>query len=131
MPATLEWERTGYTYICHECGYEATPGDTIDLPSIHAERGRCPKCKAIGIPVIGEPSRDDVVNTPAHYRFGDYEVTPILLEWLKHNAIGEPQSGLWLPMMQYLFRFNQKKGLQDLRKAEWYLKRLMEVVVDE
>ena len=30
-------------------------------------------------------------------------------------------------MIKYIWRYNYKIGLQDLQKAEWYLKKLIEV----
>ena len=76
-------------------------------------------------------TKHDEINAPPHYIFGPYEVTPILLEWLKKAKIGEPSAALWMQLMQYLFRFPFKgKPLRDLRKAEWYLKKLMEITSD-
>ena len=73
---------------------------------------------------------EDPINSPPHYIFGPYEVTPILLEWLKKAKIGEPSAALWTQLMQYLLRYPFKGGLRDLKKAEWYLKKLMEITND-
>jgi hypothetical protein len=75
-------------------------------------------------------SNDDEISSPAHYIFGPYEVILVLLEWLKKAKIGEPSAALWTQLMQYLFRYPFKGGAIDLKKAEWYLKKLMEITDD-
>lgn len=64
----------------------------------------------------------DNVNHPAHYTGGDIEcidairasMTPPEFEgYCKGNVI------------KYLWRWRDKGGIEDLRKAEWYLNRLI------
>jgi hypothetical protein len=67
--------------------------------------------------------KDDMVNSPDHYNFADIECIDAI-----RAATGEDgfESYLQGNIMKYLWRYNYKNGLQDLRKAEWYLKRLIE-----
>lgn len=62
--------------------------------------------------------KDDVVNHPQHYTQGNIEVIDFILDqemtYLEGNII------------KYVSRHGYKNGLEDLKKAEWYLKRLME-----
>ena len=68
----------------------------------------------------------DEINNPDHYKFGDYEVYDICMEWLLRAPLTNEASADWFSLMQYLFRFPMKKGRQDLLKAEFYLKKLLE-----
>ena len=67
--------------------------------------------------------KDDMVNSPSHYNFAGIECIDAI-----RAATGEDgfESYLQGNIMKYLWRYNYKNGLQDLRKAEWYLKRLIE-----
>jgi hypothetical protein len=67
--------------------------------------------------------KDDMVNSPDHYNFADIECIDAI-----RAATGEDgfESYLQGNIMKYLWRYNYKNGLQDLRKAEWYLKKLIE-----
>lgn len=67
---------------------------------------------------------DDLVNHPSHYTQGDIECidaihasmsTSEFLGFLKGNV------------QKYLWRYGQKDNpIQDLEKAQWYLKKLLE-----
>lgn len=66
---------------------------------------------------------DDKIN-PAHYRSGDLECIDVIeaqmtadefLGYLRGNAI------------KYLWRYRRKGGAEDLRKARWYMDRLINV----
>lgn len=66
---------------------------------------------------------DDPVNAPSHYKAGGVEC----IELLRQNLTQEQYKGFLLGNVQkYIFRC-QAKGCeeQDLRKAEWYLRRLI------
>lgn len=73
----------------------------------------------------------DVVNKPKHYILVDnLEVRDVLAalvakmtsENIPGNALFESD---YVQMMQYLMRFMDKNGKQDLEKAEYYLKKLI------
>ena len=68
---------------------------------------------------------DDPISSPAHYKFGDYELIDIIRAWSSDCGLTQYQLFLWASMQQYLFRFPKKKGPQDLKKADFYLQRLI------
>tara|TARA_R100001082_G_scaffold85147_1_gene51676 strand:+ start:693 stop:968 length:276 start_codon:yes stop_codon:yes gene_type:complete len=69
-------------------------------------------------------SSDDMVNHPPHYN--QYGVECI--EALK-SACGEGfEYYLQGNVMKYLWRYRYKNGIEDLKKANWYLELLMETV---
>jgi hypothetical protein len=76
-------------------------------------------------PDFDEP---DMVNSPAHYGNGSIECIEYIEDFLTtEEFIGYLRGNI----AKYLHRFRYKNGLEDLRKAEWYLNRLTEVMEDE
>ena len=67
---------------------------------------------------LGESTLNDTVNNPAHYTQGKIEVLDFILD----------QDLPYLPgqVIKYICRYRFKNGLEDLQKAEFYLKRLIE-----
>lgn len=62
--------------------------------------------------VFAEP---DPINAPAHYTSHPSGIQPI--------DIAEHMSFCLGNVVKYLFRFEKKGGLDDLKKAEFYIKR--------
>ena len=60
----------------------------------------------------------DDVNHPDHYTKG-IEVTDFIaswqMDWFRGNII------------KYIWRYRYKNGLEDLKKAKWYIEKLIEV----
>jgi len=71
----------------------------------------------------------DMVNSPAHYGNGKVECIEYIEDFLTtEEYIGYLRGNI----AKYLHRWRWKgKPMEDLKKAEWYLKRLSEVVEDE
>jgi len=68
----------------------------------------------------------DMVNHPEHYN--QYEIECI-------DAIKAATGDGFEPYLQgnilkYLWRYNYKNGIEDLKKAQWYLSKLIEVKND-
>jgi hypothetical protein len=64
---------------------------------------------------------DDKVNHPSHYTQGKYEVADIIdgmcmTHWCEAN------------ILKYIFRYKYKNGMEDLKKCQWYLNRLISIV---
>jgi hypothetical protein len=59
----------------------------------------------------------DSVNHPKHYTFGRFEVINVLMDWFPDNPL------LW-QVGKYIARAGRKgDAIEDLRKAEFYLRR--------
>ena len=70
----------------------------------------------------------DNVNHPSHYGNGSIECIDYLEDFLtKEEFIGYLRGNIG----KYMHRWRYKNGLEDLRKAEWYLNKLMGVMRDE
>jgi hypothetical protein len=64
----------------------------------------------------------DKINNPAHYE-GSIEC----IESIKSSMSNEAFKGYLKGNIQkYIWRYDRKGGVEDLQKAEWYLKRLID-----
>jgi len=80
---------------------------------------------------VTDTSKYDTVSKPKHYMLFEeqgIEVRDVIeklvkkIEWYPEGlAISD-----YVQMMQYLMRFMDKNGVEDLRKAKWYLDKLIE-----
>ena len=69
----------------------------------------------------------DIINSPAHYQ-GEIEC----IECIKAQMSYEEFKGyLRGNSIKYMWRYNRKNGLEDLQKAEWYLKRLQQEIKEK
>jgi len=70
--------------------------------------------------------KEDVVNHPAHYNKGGVEaidyIEQQLSEGFKYYLVGN--------VYKYLHRWEYKDGLQDLKKAQWYLNKMISDIED-
>lgn len=70
-----------------------------------------------------EIPKNDSIN-PSHYVFGGIET----IEYLKAKLTPEEYRGfLKGNVLKYVSREAEKNGLEDLKKAKWYLDKLIEV----
>lgn len=69
----------------------------------------------------------DNVNKPAHYTGGSIECIDAL-----KAAMGDEQYKGFLRgnVIKYTWRYEHKGGVEDLRKAQWYLSRLIREEID-
>ena len=72
---------------------------------------------------------DDVVNSPEHYRQGGIEaIDAIQASMTREEFIGYLRGNA----QKYLWRYRHKgKPVEDLRKARWYLDRLLVVLGED
>lgn len=65
---------------------------------------------------------EDIISSPSHYTQGEYEVFPVLQDWF-------PEDPLAWQVVKYMSRYKHKgTPVQDLMKAEYYLRKLIENV---
>lgn len=76
-------------------------------------------------PAIGVESNDkpDMVNHPQHYTQGGIEC----IDALKAATVGKCgiEAVCVANVIKYLWRFEEKNGVEDVHKARWYLDRLL------
>ena len=69
----------------------------------------------------------DMVNHPKHYNESGIECIDALEAMLGDGFKSYLQGNI----TKYLWRYRYKNGTEDLKKAEWYLRKLIEVKENE
>jgi hypothetical protein len=71
---------------------------------------------------------EDMVNHPSHYKIGGIET----IDYMKAKSTpGEFKGHLRLTALKYMSRIGYKgDALEDLKKAQWYLNRLIKECED-
>ena len=67
----------------------------------------------------------DMVNSPPHYNNGDIECIDAIKESMTPEAFKGYLKG---NIQKYIWRYENKKGVEDLKKAQWYLNRLVKTL---
>lgn len=82
----------------------------------------CPICGKRTMDKDAENDKNDVVNHPEHYTQGGIECIDA-----EKAALGDLFMGFLIGnALKYLWRFRHKNGLEDLKKAKWYLEKAIE-----
>lgn len=68
--------------------------------------------------------KSDTVNHPAHYETGKFECIDVMIETQGVEAVKEY---CLCNAFKYLYRSKRKNGLEDIRKAIWYLNKYVEL----
>ena len=68
-------------------------------------------------------AKDDMVNSPKHYNESGIECIDALQAMLGDGFEAYLQGNI----AKYLWRYKYKNGTEDLKKAQWYLNKLIEV----
>tara|TARA_R110002012_G_scaffold314334_1_gene526944 strand:+ start:177 stop:431 length:255 start_codon:yes stop_codon:yes gene_type:complete len=71
--------------------------------------------------------KEDMVNSPLHYNKAGIETIDALEAMLVDGFDYYLQGNI----VKYLWRFRYKNGVEDLKKAQWYLNKLIEVYDDK
>lgn len=93
----------------------------------HCQNMSCTDCwsREMSESKDGEPEKHDPVNHPSHYAAGGIECIDAIAAALTCQT--DPvQAWLTGQVIKYLWRWPLKNGAEDLRKAQWYLNRLIE-----
>ena len=93
----------------------------------------CPECMLENRTVYGAGPNDsyyppgstkDMVNSPVHYTKGDIECIDAIAEAIKQLKGMEAMcTG---NAIKYLWRWRYKNGTEDLEKAIWYIRRMID-----
>lgn len=86
-----------------------------------------------GIPVISENRKEtdipvkDMVNHPPHYQSKSGLEVIDVIDAFTSDLCGR-ECNYTSHILRYTLRWKQKNGLEDLKKARWYLNRLIETL---
>ena len=118
-----------FFFFCDGCKYEMHDG--IEFP--------CSQCKGTTLPSsdeyktrldLWEPMHEqkaetetDVVNHPSHYTQGGIEC----IDALKAATVSKTgiEAVCTANAIKYLWRYEEKNGIEDVKKARWYIDRLI------
>ena len=75
-----------------------------------------------------EEIKEDVVNKPKHYNQGGIECIDAIESMLTYEEFVGYLRG---NSLKYRWRFRYKNGIEDLRKAEWYENKLLEILEEK
>jgi hypothetical protein len=76
-----------------------------------------------GSKAVKHTGAGDNINHPSHYTQGSIECIDAIAEATKYlRGIEATDTG---NILKYMWRWNNKNGLEDLRKARWYLNHLI------
>ena len=70
---------------------------------------------------------NDPIN-PNHYKQGGLESIDAIKAFMSEEAFKGFLKG---NCQKYLFRYEQKNGIEDLKKCQWYLERLISVLEEK
>jgi hypothetical protein len=88
-----------------------------------------PAIEKTGLEAWASGAEEDMVNNPSHYTYGKVECIEGIQESMTPEAFKGYCKGACL---KYLWRYERKaKPLEDLKKAQWYLNKLIEGVESE
>lgn len=69
----------------------------------------------------------DMVNHPSHYETGKYECIEVMIEAIGADAV---MNFCLCNAFKYLYRCSRKNGVEDIKKARWYLNKYLELWED-
>jgi len=72
----------------------------------------------------------DMVNSPPHYQTGCGLETIDVIAAFTDDLCGI-EAVCTGNVLKYMCRWKKKNGIEDLKKAQWYLNRLIQEVTDE
>lgn len=99
----MDWKKGLYEHCSKNCGL---PPDDNREPGVYLR-----------------PS-SDVVNHPSHYETGRFECIDVMLETQGVEAV---KNFCICNAFKYLYRHNKKNGVEDIKKAIWYLNKFVEL----
>lgn len=67
----------------------------------------------------------DYVNAPPHYTYGRFETVDVIADALGKTLFEGFCVG---NVIKYVLRYRRKNGLEDLKKARWYLDKVISVM---
>lgn len=125
------WLRDGHVHIC---GIEETTGEKMNMSYAHTVIAQREPVTSINddrllaslndFPLVSEKyPKHDNINHPLRYTKGDIEC----IDAIKAATVGKTgiEAVCVANVVKYLWRYEEKNGLEDVKKARWYLERLI------
>ena len=68
---------------------------------------------------------EDIVNHPSHYETGKFECFDVMREAFGDEAV---KNFCICNAFKYLYRHQRKNGIEDIRKAKWYIDHFLGII---
>lgn len=94
---------------CGTCRYDELGGDNYPCSDCKDDYSKWESAEKGGV---------DMVNNPPHYTHGKYECIDVMVENFGNEAV---QHFCLLNAFKYVWRTNYKNGVEDVKKAMFYL----------
>ena len=108
------------------CNFNRWSDDKLAIAYDHVYKNS--EARLDGIPLKNEEVKmdenvPDMVNHPQHYTQGNIEC----IDALKAATVGKRgiEAVCVANVVKYLWRYEEKNGIEDVRKAKWYIERLL------
>ena len=124
---------SGYTLELDTCSEEASELDDmrnklndmrngIELEVLSSDANGDPGTINAG---VIETKKDNI--NPNHYKFGDMEAMPFIDAVTEFGEFQPVETPHVKDAIKYLIRYPRKNGLEDLKKAQWFINHLIEI----
>lgn len=106
-----------------------TDCDTCRWDDVTGEVEPCRSCVRSfdDVPSQWQP-KYDVVNHPSHYETGKFECIDVMQEVFGVDAV---KDFCMCNAFKYIYRTKRKNGLEDVKKAQWYIDKFIELGGEE
>lgn len=71
-----------------------------------------------------EVEEQDIINHPSHYQTGKYDCIEVMEEALGKEAV---KDFCLCNAFKYIYRHKRKNGLEDIKKAQYYINKYVEM----
>ena len=107
---------------CGDCKFECT--EEYEEPCVSCRNTSVAGSKEYGLRPFLWESATEAVNHPSHYNQGKYECIDVMVETFGREAT---QNFCLLNAFKYIWRTGEKNGVEDVKKARWYLDKYLEL----
>lgn len=104
---------------CDECEFEENEYCAKCAKPSYIPNAEIPNCYEL---FFGKSA--DVVNHPSHYETGKFECIDVMIETQGEEAV---KNFCLCNAFKYLYRHNRKNGIEDVKKAKWYIEKYVEL----
>lgn len=117
---------SGYTLELHTCSEDASAindmANNMKISDLSSDLNGDPGSVTAGVIETVE----DTFN-PSYYKFGDTESMPFIDAVTEYGEFQPVETPHVKDAIKYLIRYPRKNGLEDLKKAQWFINHLIEI----
>lgn len=118
-----KWEKGANYTVLDDLTFVDVLDVWVNTGMVIAQRERVTSINDNRLATIMKPFETDNVNHPKHYTQGGIEC----IDAIKAATVGKSgiEAVCVANVVKYLWRYEEKNGVEDVKKARWYLERLI------